>query len=118
MTQRWYSRPVLFVADVTHSLAFYTGALGFTENWRHAEDGKLLVAEIGRDGCEMILSCQWPEKNGHALTFISLDSGMLDALRTGIEANGVPTRDGHWGYHVLIITDPDGNELYFPYQND
>jgi hypothetical protein len=21
----------------------------------------------------------------------------------------------HWGYRVLIVPDPDGNELYFPY---
>ena len=23
--------------------------------------------------------------------------------------------EGKWGYRVLIVQDPDGNELYFPY---
>ena len=24
-------------------------------------------------------------------------------------------KDGQWGYRLMVIVDPDGNELYFPY---
>ena len=24
-------------------------------------------------------------------------------------------RDGHWRYETMIVEDPDGNELFFPY---
>lgn len=56
----WYARPVLHVADVQASVDFYRDKLGFTETWRHAEDNELLIAQVDRDGCAIILSCQWP----------------------------------------------------------
>jgi hypothetical protein len=52
---------------------------------------------------------------GNGLIFISLDVGVLDALRTDLEARGVAVKDGEWGYRLMVIADPDGNELYFPY---
>jgi hypothetical protein len=27
----------------------------------------------------------------------------------------VDVKDGQWGYRLMVIADPDGNELYFPY---
>ena len=94
--QRWYARPVLFCRRC-HTC--------------------VLVAEVGRDGCALILSCQWPGKVGNGLIFISLGMVALDAFRVEIKAKGTPTAEGHWGYRVLVVTDPDGNELYFPYEN-
>jgi len=47
--------------------------------------------------------------------FISLDPGVLDALRADLEARGVDVKDGQWGYRLMVIVDPDGNQLYFPY---
>ena len=49
------------------------------------------------------------------MTFISLDVSVLDALRAELEGRGVDVRDGQWGYRLMVIADPDGNELYFPY---
>ena len=40
---------------------------------------------------------------------------MLDALRAELEGRGVDVKDGQWGYRLMVIADPDGNELYFPY---
>src|ERR1041384_2778356 len=60
----WFARPVLHVTDVAASVRFYTDRLGFTTAWRHEEDGKLLVAQVDRQGCALILSCQWPDKVG------------------------------------------------------
>ncbi|HEY3803219.1 MAG TPA: hypothetical protein VGL61_11460 [Kofleriaceae bacterium] len=49
---------------------------------------------------------------------MSLDADVLDAVRTELEGRGVTIRDGRWGYRVMIVRDPDGNELYFPYPAD
>jgi hypothetical protein len=41
----------------------------------------------------------------------------VDALRAELESRGVPVKDGRWGYRLLVVDDPDGNQLYFPYPN-
>jgi catechol 2,3-dioxygenase-like lactoylglutathione lyase family enzyme len=111
---KWYSRPVLFVSDVERSTGFYVEQLGFSETWRHAEDGQLLVAQVDRGGCELILSSQWPENVGSALVFISLDPDDILVVRRSFERQGVSVKDGWWGYRLMIVEDPDGNLLYFP----
>ena len=115
MSDKWYSRPVLFVTDIDRSVDFYIKQLGFKQAWRYEEEGKAYVAQVERLGCELIFSSQWPDKAGKGLMFISLDPGVLDALRTELEGRGVEVKDGQWGYRLMVVTDPDGNELYFPY---
>lgn len=115
---QWYSRPVLFVADVERAVRFYVDRLGFTEKWSSAEDGRLFVAQVNREDCEIILSSQWPEKNGKGMLFISLTTADYAALPAELAANGVAAKQGWWGYRTLIVTDPDGNELYFPDPDD
>jgi catechol 2,3-dioxygenase-like lactoylglutathione lyase family enzyme len=115
MSNEWFARPVLFVTDIDASVDFYVKQLGFTQEWRYEEEGKPCVAQVGRQGCALILSSQWPNKVGKALMFISLDVEVLDAVRAEYEARGVDVKDGQWGYRLMVITDPDGNELYFPY---
>ena len=114
MSLRWYARPVLFVADLERSIAFYVTQLGFTEAWRH----ETFVAQVDRAGCELIVSAQEPDKTGRARMFLSLDPDVLDAARAELSARGVAIEDGHWGYRVMIVRDPDGNELYFAYPAD
>lgn len=111
----WFARPVLFVTDVDRSVDFYASQLGFTRGWRHEENGRALVAQVDRQGCELILCAQWPDKAGTALMFISLEHDLLLALRAELEGRGVVVKDGFWGYRVMIVQDLDGNELYFPY---
>jgi catechol 2,3-dioxygenase-like lactoylglutathione lyase family enzyme len=111
----WYSRPVFFVESVERSIAFYTEKLGFTQGFRYEEEGKVLVGQVNREDCEIVLNCQQPEKTGHSRIFISIDIGPLQALRAEFEARGAPIRDGWWGYDTMIIRDPDGNELFLPY---
>jgi hypothetical protein len=59
--------------------------------------------------------------------FISMNTGQetreaaiaaLDALRGELEARGVPLKEGSWGYRLLVVDDPDGNQLFFNYPND
>lgn len=111
---RWYARPVLFVADVERALDFYVGKLGFVEAWRHAHEGRVIVAQANRNDCELIFSSQWPDKIGKAMMFIELTRDGFAALPGELAAGGVASREGHWGYPVIIVTDPDGNELFFP----
>lgn len=115
---KWYARPVLFVTDVERSVDFYVQQLGFSQRWRYEEEHKLLIAQVDRQGCELILSSQWQDKAGTSLMFISLEVAALHALRTELEGRGVKVRDGYWGYRLMVVHDPDGNELYFPYPED
>jgi catechol 2,3-dioxygenase-like lactoylglutathione lyase family enzyme len=115
MSNEWFARPVLFVTDIDRSVEFYVKQLGFTQPWRYEEEGKAWVAQVDRQGCELILSSQWPDKVGKGLMFISLNVEVLDALRAELEGRGLDVKDGQWGYRLMVIADPDGNELYFPY---
>ena len=96
----------------------YVGQLGFEEHWRHEDAGNTLVAQVDRRGCELILSSQEPDKTGRGRMFISLDVAVLEAVRVELEGRGVAVEDGRWGYRLMIVRDPDGNELYFPYPAD
>jgi uncharacterized glyoxalase superfamily protein PhnB len=120
----WFARPVLHVTDVEASLRFYKDLLGFTSPWRYDEDGRTFVAQVDRQGCALILSNQWPAKVGKGLIFISLNVepetreaavAALDALRAELEAKGAPVKEGSWGYRLLVVDDPDGNQLFFNY---
>jgi len=123
----WFARPVLHVTNTEASLAFYVDNLGFTVPWRVDWGGHTHVAEVDRQDCALILSDEWPEKAGKGLIFISLnveppnrdtEVEAVDALRAELEARGIPVKDGHWGYRLLVIEDPDGNQLFFPYPNE
>ena len=104
MKNKWYARPVLFVADIDRSVDFYVKQLGFTQNWRYEEAGKAWVAQVARPGCELILdgNGQWPDKVGKGLMFISLDQEVLNTLRAELEERGVDVKDGHWGYRLMV----------------
>jgi len=122
----WFARPVLHVKDVEASLHFYIDRLGFTSPWRSDQDGRAYVAQVDRQGCALILAKTWPEKIGKGLMFISLNVepetreamvAALDALRADLEAKGVLVKEGSWGYRLLVVDDPDGNQLFFNYPN-
>jgi catechol 2,3-dioxygenase-like lactoylglutathione lyase family enzyme len=123
----WFARAVLHVADVEVSLRFYVNQLGFMCPWRYDEDGRAYVAQVERQGCALILADSWPEKIGKGLMFISLNVepatreaaiAAVDALRAELEAKGVPVKEGSWGYRLLVVDDPDGNQLFFNYPNE
>ncbi len=61
---------------------------------------------------------QQPEKTGRGRMFISLDVDVLHSVRAELEGRGVAVRDGRWGYPLMVVHDPDGNELCFPYPAD
>jgi catechol 2,3-dioxygenase-like lactoylglutathione lyase family enzyme len=124
----WFARPIVNVTDVEASLRFYVEKLGFTIPWRfNDEEGKAYVAQVDRQGSAFILAKTWPEKVGKGLIFISLNvepptreagTAALDALRAELESRGVAVKDGSWGYQLLVVDDPDGNQLLFNYPNE
>src|ERR1700689_87163 len=120
----WFARPVLHVTDVDASVCFYVDQLGFTSPWRYEEDGKVYVARVERQGCALILADTCPEKIGKGLMFISVNAeqqtreagvAALGVLRAELEAKGVSVKEGSWGYRLLVVDDPDGNQLFFNY---
>jgi uncharacterized glyoxalase superfamily protein PhnB len=122
----WFARAVLHVSNTEASLRFYVDQLGFTVPWRVDWDAHTHIAEVDRQGTALILSDQWPDKAGKGLMFVSLnvepatheaEVAAVDALRAELEARGVAVKDGHWGYRLVVVEDPDGNQLYFPYPN-
>ena len=134
----WFARPVLHVADVEASLRFYVERLGFSSPWHFDEDGRACVAQVDRHSCALILADSHlfrgnrsgafgPDKIGKGLLFISLNVepetpeaqvAALDALRAEFVAKGVAVNEGSWGYPLLVVADPDGNQLFFNYPNE
>jgi hypothetical protein len=66
-------------------------------------------------------------KIGRGLMFISLNVepatregviAALDELRAELEAEGVRVKEGSWGYRLLVVDDPDGNQLFFNHPSE
>ena len=126
-TTDWFARPILHVKSVEASLRFYIDKLGFTCPWHYDEDGKPYVAQVDRQGSALILAQTWPEKTGKGAIFISLNVephsreaavAAVDGLRSELESRDAAVKDGSWGYRLLVVDDPDGNQLFFNYPAD
>ena len=109
ISHEWYVRPVLFVSDVQRALAFYVGKLGFEKKW-HEADGKGTVCQVDRGGCEIIL-CEDATRHDRGRLFVELSREGVDQLLQETIERTVQTQRSWWGYDVLRIADPDGNEL-------
>jgi catechol 2,3-dioxygenase-like lactoylglutathione lyase family enzyme len=109
---RWYARPVFFVSDVQSALRYYIDKLGFEKQW-HEADGKGGVCQINRGECEIIL-CEDAARRDRGRLFVELTPDGLEQLRHELVERAVPTEKTWWGYDVIRIADPDGNELLFP----
>ncbi|HEX6627841.1 MAG TPA: glyoxalase superfamily protein [Gemmatimonadaceae bacterium] len=109
---RWYTRPVLFVADINRAARFYVDMLGFEKGW-HSGDGTGTVCQVNHGECEIIL-CQDETRRDKARLFIELTAEGLADLRREFAERSVPTRETWWGYDTLEVDDLDGNQLFFP----
>jgi uncharacterized glyoxalase superfamily protein PhnB len=114
----WYSRPVIAVRQTASALRFYAEKLGFQEDWRYEEEGRLRIVQVSREGCEVILSDQWPRDAGRGRLFISLDRADFDCLLAESIERNVELKSGKWGYDLTVVEDPDGNLLWFPQPSD
>lgn len=109
---RWYARPVIFVADVERSLHFYVDLLGFEKRW-HEGEGAGKVCQVDRGECEIIL-CEDAARRDKARLFVELTRDGIADLRRELVERSVPNTVAWWGYDVVKVEDPDGNELLFP----
>lgn len=118
MTERWANSTILFVSDAGAATAFYVDKLGFTVNWRHDEDGRTLAAGISRDDCSLLLNTQRADGVGKGAIYLAFGDAEHDALRTDLLTKGVVLKDGWWGKRLMIVEDPDGNQLWFADPHD
>ena len=110
---KWYTRPVVFVTDVEAALSFYTDLLGFEQSWDYQEEGRTRVTQVNRGESEIILAID-AERAGASRLFISLGVEEMTAWQDEMAARSIPAQRSWWGYPVIEIRDPDGNELMFP----
>jgi len=106
IAQQWYARPVFFVSDIERAAGFYIDKLGFVQKWQSPEGS---VRQVDRGGCEIILEETTRKDRGRL--FLELIREGVDQLVKEIEERSVKTEKMWWGYDVLRIEDPDGNEL-------
>jgi catechol 2,3-dioxygenase-like lactoylglutathione lyase family enzyme len=109
MSGVWYARPVFFVSDLNRSLDFYLNVLAFTKKW-HEADGTGTVCQVNRSDCEIILTQE--ARGDKSRVFLELDAAGLDEIKREIEERRIPHTMTWWGYDVIRIADPDGNELF------
>ena len=114
-THRWYARPVLFVGDLNRALRFYVDQLGFEKAW-HSNDGAGTVCQVNRSNCEIIL-CQSADRKDKSRLFVELTRDGIAELGREIADRSIPNTKSWWGYDVIQIDDPDGNELLFPLED-
>lgn len=112
----WYTRPVLFVADLDRAIRFYVERLGFWKKW-HEGDGAGTVCQVNRSDCEIIL-CEHATRRDRARLFIELNVPELTELRRELVERSVPNKEIWWGYDSIQVEDPDGNELIFPVEGN
>jgi len=100
--------PILNVADLGASIAFYTRVLGFRTDWN---DGTM--ASVSRDG-RAIMLC--PGDQGRPGTWVWIGVGDIEPLYADFVAKGAAIRMGptdfSWAYEMRV-EDPDGHVLRF-----
>lgn len=111
----WYMRPVFFVSDIQRAIGFYVDTLGFIKKW-HEADGKGSVCQVDRGGCEIIL-CQDASRSNRSRVFLELSRDGVNQLLKEVADRSIPATKTWWGYDVLQIQDPDGNELLVCLEN-
>ena len=101
--------PILRVADLDTSLAYYTLVLGFELDWRDRG-----FAQVARGDAPLML-CQGDQ--GHPGSWVYVGVSDADALHAELQARGAlvrhPPTNYPWGARELHVTDPDGNVLRF-----
>lgn len=115
-------RPVFEVADLGASIAYYTGALGFTLEWivsEPAEDAKGhepgATAHVYRGGFELLLRVE-SDPVGPAEVVVGMTSAEeVDRVheeyrRSGAIVREPPTRRP-WGTYEMYVLDLDGHLL-------
>lgn len=101
--------PILRVADLDASVAYYVERLGFSIQWRADP-----VASVGRDGAALML-CVGDQ--GQPGAWVWGPTSDVDALYAEFERRGArlrhPPTNYPWGSRECQVSDPDGHVLRF-----
>ena len=104
-----HSTPILRVADLDASLAYYANSLGFALAWRHGD-----FAQIERGDAALML-CEGEQGNPGTWLYITVSD--VDALEREIRPRGARIRIGPvnypWDARELHVTDLDAHVLRF-----
>ena len=118
--------PILSVADIETSLAFYTQTVGFEVTFTMpGDDGRLMHGGVRRGASELMFGSNRDDLSagdlqhlgaGVSLYFTVGDDEDLDALFERARAAGAAIlqepQDQFWGHRDWGITDPDGYRLF------
>src|ERR1700716_57461 len=95
--------PILPVADLATSVAYYVDQLGFELQWQSDP-----MASVKRGGASIML-CDGDQ--GHAGTWLWISTTDVDALYAELEARGARLRHAPanypWGSRECQVMDPD-----------
>jgi catechol 2,3-dioxygenase-like lactoylglutathione lyase family enzyme len=100
---------------MNRALHFYTDLLGFKKAW-HEGDGQGKVCQVDRAGSEIIL-CEDAGRRDKGRLFVEFTREGFAEFKREIAERSIPNKESWWGYDVIQIDDPDGNELLFPLSN-
>lgn len=116
--------PLLFVDDVTRSVAFYRDLLGFELTQKWEPEGTLSWCRLERERAALMLQRACPDEDGTAeercrgvgFFFLCEDAqDMYDELvAKGLDLE--PPQVAFYGMNQLFLKDPDGYDLCFQNQ--
>ncbi|QDT26181.1 Glyoxalase-like domain protein [Gimesia panareensis] len=116
--------PLLFVDDVTHSVAFYQDLLGFELTLKWEPEGKLSWCRLERGSAALMLQQACPDEDGTVeerckgvgFFFLCDDAQAMydELLGKGLDLE--PPQVAFYGMNQLFLKDPDGYELCFQNQ--
>jgi uncharacterized glyoxalase superfamily protein PhnB len=109
--------PILRVADVTTSIAYYCDRLGFETSFTYGDPPTF--AGVRRDAVEVFL-CK--DGQGNPGTWMSLWVDDVDALHGELRRRGAdirqPPTNFDWGVREMNVGDPDDHRLRFSMATD
>lgn len=107
--------PILYSADVSKSLAYYTEKLGFSEKWEW--ETPPTFGGVVKDEVEVFF-CK--EDQGHPGTWFCMIVEDVDAYYEQIKANGATILSAPankpWQMREMFVQDPDGHILRIGHQ--
>jgi uncharacterized glyoxalase superfamily protein PhnB len=112
-----YVVPILRVADVAASIAYYRERLGFESDWRWGDPPGF--GGVRRDAIEVFF-CR--ECQGAPGTWMSFWVDDVDAMYEELRERGADIRQSptnfEWGVREMNVQDPDGHRIRFSVSTD
>jgi len=104
--------PILYSRDVAASIAYYTGVLGFQNQWMVGDPPDF--GSVNSDSVELFF-CR--EGQGNPGTWMSIMVDAVDEyfekiIRKGAKTFG-PPETMEWGVREFLVEDPDGHMIRF-----